>query len=337
MEKRIGKKTNTKPTLVDRFGRIHDYLRFSITDNCNFSCSYCRPNGTKCTSEKSQMPVSEIKTIIEAFAALGIEKVRLTGGEPLAHSRFNEVALAFKEYIIEKAITTNALLLDKYFDTIMSSGFKTINISLDTLKPHKFKQITGSSGFNRVYSNFIKALYLGFQVKLNVVLIKGINDDEVIEFARLTKEYPISIRFIEFMPFANNKWEPDKLIPHDEIIHNINKEIPLVPVESNNPHIPAKYYNVKDSLGQIGVISTVTKPFCADCNRIRITSDGKIKSCLFGHKELDLIQTLNSGKNIKKLILESLMKKPEKHGGLEIRESLVKELEKNREMYAIGG
>ncbi len=337
MENRIGKKINTDPALVDRFGRIHDYLRFSITDDCNFSCSYCRPNAPACNLANSQMTVTEIKTVVDAFIKLGIKKVRLTGGEPLARKDFADVANLFTNYTIEKAITTNALLLDRYFATILSAGFKTINISLDTLNPDRFKTITGSSGFNRVYSNLIKALDLGFKVKLNVVVIKGVNDGELVDFARLTQKYPLSVRFIEFMPFANNQWDPEKLVSHNEIINNICKEIPLASLNRDNPHLPAKYYKASGGMGKIGIISTVTQPFCSECNRIRITSDGKIKNCLFGHKEIDLINVLKSGEDIIKVIQESLLKKTAQHGGKKLTINQIKEFEKNRGMYAIGG
>ncbi len=334
-----GKKTNTEPGLTDRFGRIHNYLRISITEKCNFQCHYCMPDSKYCSYSDNNITASEIRQIASAFIKLGITKIRLTGGEPLIRNDFPDIVEELGKFNIHKAITTNGYLLDRYMPILKKNNFHTINISLDTLSGLKFKQITGTDKFDKVYNNLFIAVNEGFEVKLNTVLIRGVNDIEILDFAQLTKNLPLTVRFIEFMPFKDNNWDYNKIIGHDEILRTLSNHYLVKPVYLNSVSTPARYYKLGSNIGAIGIISTVTKPFCNNCNRIRITSDGKIKSCLFGLSEINLIDLLRNGRDITSVIKKSLEQKPLRHGDKKLLNlKKTKGSDKhNRGMYAIGG
>lgn len=334
-----GKKINTNSGLIDSFGRTHNYLRISITEKCNFLCNYCMPENKNCSFSKDILTASEIGQLASAFIELGINKIRLTGGEPLTRNDFSDIAKELGKFNIQKAITTNGFLLNRYYSVLQQNNFDAINISLDTLSRSKFKEITGTDNFEKVYSNLLLAVNKGFEVKVNTVLIRGVNDTEIIDFAKLTRNLPLTIRFIEFMPFRDNRWDYSKIVSHDEILQNLSKQYKIKPIENDAPVNPARYYKLGKNMGTIGIIGTVSKPFCNNCNRIRITADGKIKSCLFGHSELDLIEALRCDQDIKKVINKSLNNKPFQHGDnkfLDLNSSENPE-DQNRGMYAIGG
>lgn len=332
-----GKKTNNIHRLVDRFGREHTYLRMSVTDQCNFSCSYCNPLNQKCNANTSLLSHQEIGHITREFVKLGIKKIRLTGGEPLVRKDFNLIAEAIGTLNVEKAITTNGMLLNRYFSILKSNGFKTINISLDTLNSLKFKEITGSASFDRVFTNIMAAIKRGFRVKLNTVIMKGVNETEIVDFAQLTLKFPIDVRFIEFMPFADNNWNTEKLFAHKQILNILQSNFLLHKLTHDNINGPAHHYQIKNAKSKLGLISSVTNPFCNSCNRIRVTSDGKIKSCLFGVNEIDLKEAINNGLDISQLVLFSLSKKSLQHGGSKNLSSNSGYHINTRNMYAIGG
>ncbi|MBN2818398.1 MAG: GTP 3',8-cyclase MoaA [Bacteroidales bacterium] len=329
-----GRKINNK-TLVDRFGRTHNYLRFSITDDCNFACTYCRPDGNSCTKSNNILSVDEFEEICTVFINLGIKKIRITGGEPLVRRDFNEIANVLGKFNIEKAITTNGLLFDCYFETLKKNNINRINISLDTLKDERFFEITGNRYLSRVKENIQLAVDKGFLVKLNVVVIKGTNDDELTDFVNLAIKLQITVRFIEFMPFKENNWKFGSMVRHDDILQNISSKFNLIP-DTLLQSEPAKYYSIKGQKGRIGIISTVSQPFCDNCNRIRVTADGKIKSCLFGHSETDLREALRNKQDMSEFIKNSLVSKALKHGGKKPFESN-NDVNFNRSMYSIGG
>jgi cyclic pyranopterin phosphate synthase len=297
------------------------------------------PEKKKCTFSTDILTAGEIGQLASAFINLGINKIRLTGGEPLTRKDFPEIVNELGKFNVKKAITTNALLLDRYFALLKKNNFQLINISLDTLSPSKFKKITRVDNFDKVYRNLILSIDEMFEVKLNVVLIKDLNDNEIIHFARLTKDLPLTVRFIEFMPFKGNQWGYNKIIPHNEILSILSKHFNISPEDDFPSSDPAQYYTLKSHKGKIGIIGTVSKPFCENCNRIRITSDGKIKSCLFGHSEINLIDAIRSGKDMKKLIESSLREKSfrYKEGCTMNSVSTTKPKETERGMYSIGG
>lgn len=334
-----GRKINNSSILKDRYNRTHNYLRISLTDKCNFLCSYCKPESKQCNLSKDNLSANDIGLLASAFIDLGINKIRLTGGEPLTRRDFPEIAHEIGKFNIKKAITTNGFLLDQYLDVLHKNNFTMINVSLDSLSQSKFQEITGVNQFEMVFRNLLLAIDKKFEVKLNVVLIKGVNDDEINDFAQLARDLPFTIRFIEFMPFKGIQWDNNKLVSHDEIIQTLSSQFVVKPVSELTPSNPAKYYTIGAFKGKIGIISTISKPFCDNCNRIRITSDGKIKSCLFGRSEIDLIEALRNGKNIKELIQSSITGKPSQHQNRKIFniETLNDQNENKRGMYAIGG
>ena len=330
-----GKLTN-KGVLIDSFGRTHDYLRLSITDRCNFNCLYCKPD--KCNSDNKigHMSPNEIGEIADAFIYLGITKIRITGGEPLMRKDFAEIADILGKKNIKLALTTNAFYLDKYLDCLKENNFQFLNISLDSLNADKFQKITGSNRLQKILSNIEKAIAANLTVKINTVVIRDLNSDEIADIASLTIRKPISVRFIEFMPFKGNNWNFGRLIRHTEIVDELKKYFQLEKIE-NEKSETASYYKIPGSVGKIGVISTVSQPFCSSCNRIRLTSDGKIKSCLFGIHEFDLINPLRQHATISELIYSALKEKSFEHGGKKTFREFPEGYLDNRDMFAIGG
>ena len=324
-----------KPNLTDRFGRIHNYLRLSITSDCNFACSYCRLDDKKCDVSGNLMSADEIVDIASAFSELGIEKIRLTGGEPLLHKQIDYIIHYLTKLPVELAVTTNGFLLDKHFSTLKKNGVQKLNISLDTLKKERFKHITQRNAFERVFANLILAIKLGFEVKVNAVIMRGTNEDELKDFALLTTKYPIAVRFIEFMPFRDNNWNFGKTFSQNNIIETLTHSFSLQKINSDSS--TAEYFRIEGAKGKIGTISTLSHPFCDDCNRIRVTADGKIKNCLFGSNEIDLIRPHNEKKNIRDIIIQALDKKPLRHGGNSPMKKTSDSEDGMRSMFSIGG
>lgn len=328
--------------LIDTFGRVHDYLRISLLERCNLRCTYCMPADGLVLRDKAEfMTQEELFFITEKFVSLGVKKIRLTGGEPLLKKNFNEIIQYFSTLPVELTLTTNGVLLDKSFEALARGGVKKINISLDSLIEKRFNQISRRTDFVRIRENINQALNFGFDVKLNCVLMSGINDDEIIDFIELTKNSLLKIRFIEFMPFDGNEWDWTKKVSFsaimDRVEHHFGKEQVLT--IDLLPNSTSKNFKINGFKGDFGIISTLTNPFCDTCNRIRLTADGKIKNCLFSSEETDLLAAYRNGNEIEPLILASIRSKHEKRAGIESFESAEgqKIFSQNRTMTAIGG
>ncbi|APT23646.1 cyclic pyranopterin phosphate synthase MoaA [Flavobacterium columnare] len=332
----------SKNMLTDNFGRFHNYLRISITENCNLRCTYCMPaQGIKLTPKKHIMTADEILQISQTFIGFGVNKIRLTGGEPLVRKDAKEIIEQLSKLNIELAITTNGILVNQYIETFKKAGIHSVNISLDTLQQDKFLSITRRNQFEKVLKNIHLLIENDFHVKLNVVLIKGFNDNEILDFIHFTKEAHVQVRFIEFMPFDGNEWNKDMLVNYDEILEKVyaNYKSTHIIREPDKPNDTAKNYRIADFKGQFAIISTVTNPFCDSCNRIRLTADGKLKNCLFSKLETPLLEPLREGKNIIPIIEKSITSKYKIRGGFDTTESFSNPLNysANRSMITIGG
>lgn len=328
-------------SLTDQFGRGHDYLRISLTERCNLRCFYCMPEaGVELRPRSQFMSKEEIIVIAKTFVNLGVKKIRLTGGEPLVRTDAREIIEELSKLPIELAITTNGILVDKFIDTFKSCNLNSINISLDSLQEEKLNKITRRNYFNNIISNIRLLIKENFHVKLNAVIMRGVNDDEIIDFIEFTKENNVHFRFIEFMPFNGNKWDSTKGLSYKEMMAIVNagyNEKVLKLEDKKND--TAKNYQIKDYKGTFAVISSVTNPFCDSCNRLRLTADGKMKNCLFSGNESDLLAALRNGEEIVPLILESVWNKKEKRGGMNSMVDFANPLlnQRNRSMVAIGG
>ena len=318
--------------LTDSFGRIHDYLRIALTETCNLGCTYCMPmQKIAHTRSAKLMKADEIASIAGEFVHMGVKKIRLTGGEPLLRVDFEDVLRKLSRLPASLALTTNGVYLNKYLDQLIHSNATSLNISLDTLQKTRFRAITGVDAFEDVLSNIIACVHKDLFVKVNIVTIRGTNDDELLDFVELTRNLPLHIRFIEYMPFNGNQWEQEKVIGHAEIVerislvYNVQKLVDL-------KHDTAKKYQIKGFEGTFSVISTISEPFCDNCNRLRLTADGKMKNCLFSSEETDLLTALRNGKDMKPLIQNSLANKHWQQGGQEMSNAM-----QNRSMILIGG
>lgn len=331
----------SKPkNIVDTFGRVHDYLRISLTERCNLRCFYCMPeDGIQLRDKAEFMTTEELIFIAKKFVDLGVKKIRLTGGEPLVRRDFGTIIRQLGELPVELAITTNAVLIDKYIDDIKSAGVKSINVSLDSLKEERFNMISRRSYYTKIRDNIDLLIKNDFHVKINIVLIKGTNDDEIIDFVKWTVNEKIQIRFIEFMPFDGNNWNWDKKISFKEILDKVDAFFGKKLVEKliDGPNDTTRNYKITGGLGSFGIISSVTNPFCDTCNRIRLTADGKIKNCLFSQSELDLLTALRNGVEIEEMIIENIKGKEKERGGNKSFEKLEVSKIKNRTMISIGG
>lgn len=280
--------------LIDQYGRKIDYLRVSVTDRCNLRCVYCMPDSGIIPKRPEEiLTYEEILRIVQTAVFCGINKIRITGGEPLVRKDIVYLigALAKTKGIDDLSLTTNGILLNEYIEDLKRVGLKRTNISLDTLNRERYKIITGSDALNRVWEGISKALKIGLNpIKINVVIMKGINDDEIIEFAKLTLSNPFHIRFIEFMPIGNsNFWTEDKFISNNEV-KDYCQNLEEMEEQKNylNGNISSSY-RFKGAKGTISFISPVSRPFCSKCSRLRLTSDGKLRLCLVSPEEIDLM------------------------------------------------
>lgn len=325
--------------IKDSFGRVHDYLRISLTDNCNLRCFYCMPEETYAFAPASKlMQVNEIETIAKLFVAHGVKKIRLTGGEPLVRKDAHKIIEVLGGLGVELAITTNGVRLDEMLQELLNANIKSINISLDTLQRAKFFEITRRDLYDRVWGNIELLLQHDIHVKINVVVMKGLNNNEILDFLALTQFNNIEVRFIEFMPFSGNKWTSNQVFTLEEILAEANSRYTI---ESVNPlpNDTSKRYNIPGHVGSFAVISTMSAPFCDTCNRMRLTADGKLKNCLFSKGETDLLGPLRNGEDILPLITETIMAKEKALGGQfsgVFTNINADELE-NRSMITIGG
>jgi molybdenum cofactor biosynthesis protein A len=328
--------------LTDGFGRKHNYLRISLIEKCNLRCTYCMPaDGITLTPKNELMTADEVFAIAQTFVQNGVDKIRLTGGEPLLRKDFPEIISKLASLNIKLSITTNGILIDRHLDVLKQFNVRDINLSLDTLIASKFNSITLRDQFEKVIDNLHLLLNNDFNVKVNVVLIKGFNDDEVIDFIKLTEFLPLSIRFIEFMPFAGNAWDKSKMVSQKQILETLANHYSPSQIEKleDEKNFTARTFKIKDYQGSFGIISSVTNPFCDSCNRIRLTANGKIKNCLFSNAETDLLTPFRKGETIADLISAAIDSKKKVRAGM----TTIKELnnpnlnQDNRSMIAIGG
>jgi cyclic pyranopterin phosphate synthase len=308
---------------INNNNRIINYLRISITDRCNLRCMYCMPEeGIDFLPHKHILRYEEILHLVGLSVQKGIRKVRVTGGEPLVRKGFIEFLQQLSDIkgLKEITLTTNAVLLKQYAARIKACGIHRINISLDSLKPERFSRISGRDQFDRVWEGIQEAEFLGFDpIKINMVAIKGVNDDEILDFARLTLEKPYHVRFIEHMPIGNqNSWASEKFLSCIEIFEQLQTIGALHPVHKrNNLDGPAQRYIFEGGKGEIGLIGALSNHFCDICNRLRMTADGHIRSCLFSDQEIDIKTPLREGRGdayLLDLIETSIREKPANHG-----------------------
>lgn len=325
--------------LIDNYDRTHNYLRISLTDNCNLRCFYCMPEEDYHFMPNQQLMQSdELLNIARLFVEQGVTKIRLTGGEPLVRKDAREVITELGKLGVELTITTNATRVQHFIDVFEEAGIRSVNISLDTLQKEKFLLITRRDQFDTVKQNIDTLLSRGFKVKINVVVVKGLNDSEILDFIEWTKHIAIQIRFIEFMPFDGNKWNRDKLVTLHEILETINQKYSFIAAE-NAAHDTSKNYLIPGHAGSFAIISTMSVPFCNTCNRIRLTADGKIKNCLFSEEETDLLKALRNGDALLPLIESSIKAKHKELGGQFTKQFELIDANSihNRSMIAIGG
>jgi cyclic pyranopterin phosphate synthase len=284
------------------------------------------------------MQVSEIEALSKIFVAAGVNKIRLTGGEPLVRKDAASIILTLSKLPVQLTLTTNGTRLHEFIDVLQDAGIHALNISLDTLNPDKFTLITRRPQFERVWKNIQLLLSLNFYVKVNVVVMKGLNDNEINDFIAWTKDAPVHVRFIEFMPFSGNRWTSNKVVTLEQILHTIAAQYDYIPLKGE-PHDTAKKFIVPGHAGTFAVISTMSAHFCGDCNRMRLTADGKFKNCLFSKEETDLLTALRSGYDVMPLIRNSVADKAAQLGG-QFNADLT-DLEagaiQNRSMISIGG
>lgn len=307
--------------LRDNFDRVARKLRISVTDKCNMKCIYCMPqHNIKWFEDKEILSFQEIVRITSIFADLGINKIRITGGEPLLRPYLENLITELKKISKIKTIsmTTNGMLLEEKIDQLSSAGITSLNISLDTFSEERFKTLNGISNLNRVIKGIQKARDLGLKIKINTVVIRNWNDDEIINFAKFARDYNVLLRFIEFMPLdGTGIWNNDLVVSKNEIINKISSNfMDIFPLKDSNYQCsdPETIYNFADGKGKIGFISSITEPFCNNCDRVRLTSDGKFLTCLFDQKGYDLKSLIRSGKTDKDIMDYIYMcqkKKPE--------------------------
>lgn len=323
--------------IIDNYNRTHNYLRISLTDNCNLRCFYCMPEEEYDFTPASRlMQADEIKTLAKVFIDEGVTKIRLTGGEPLVRKDAAKIISSLSKLPVELTLTTNATRLHDFINVLKEANIKSVNVSLDTLQPEKFFLITKRDLFHRVKSNIELLLHHQFKVKINMVVMKGFNDDELNDFIAWTMHNPIEIRFIEFMPFSGNRWTNNKVVSLNEILETINQQYSFLPLQ-NEINDTAKHFMIPGHTGSFAVISTMTSPFCSGCNRMRLTADGKMKNCLFSKDETDLLTALRNGEDVVKLIHENILMKAKELGGQFTVDDVHTDKIENRSMITIGG
>lgn len=326
--------------IFDTYNRGHNYLRISLTDRCNLRCAYCMPNDEyHFMPTQHLMQPAEIEEITRVFVSMGVNKIRLTGGEPLARQDFGEILKRLSPLPVELTLTTNATLLHRHLDALEIAGVRNLNISLDTMSPEKFVTLTRRDMFSQTMNNINLALERGFIVKINMVVMKMVNDDEVLDFIEWTRHQAVDIRFIEFMPFKGNRWKGAQVFTKRELLELVNTRYTFNPLPPE-PHSTSEDYSIPGHKGTFAIISTMSAPFCGGCNRMRLTADGKMKNCLFSKSETDLLSALRAGIPLEPLIRQNVLSKAEKLGG-QFGELPFEELKGedvvNRSMISIGG
>lgn len=326
--------------LMDRYGRLHDNLRISVTDRCNIRCFYCMPEeGGQYAPRQEILSFEEITRFVRVAVPLGIHKLRLTGGEPLGRKELHKLVaqLVAIEGIEDIALTTNAVLLGAQAQALYDAGLRRLNIHVDTLNRERFQQITRRDELPRVLESIDIVQRLGFgPIKLNAVAVKGLNEEDIVPLARFGRERGIEVRYIEYMPLdSQGLWDKQQVLTMDEMLERLRGEFgELEAVPDQDPRAPATEFRYADGRGRVGFIASVSKPFCLNCNRIRLTSDGKLRYCLFAIEEMDVKALLRQGSDaeIEEAIRENLRRKWIGH---EI--GATQFVAPPRPMYAIGG
>ncbi len=326
--------------LIDRFGRVHNNLRISVTDRCNIRCVYCMPENVEFLPKQSLLSYEEIERFVRVAVTQGIDKIRLTGGEPLVRKdlpRLVEI-IAKIPGIKDVGLTTNGILLAPMAKALWDAGLRRINISLDTLDPQRFLELTRRTGVEQVIEGIHAAKAAGFDpVKINAVAIKGVTEADVVPLAKFSREYGLELRFIEYMPLdAGDQWERGKVLFAAEILDLLSQGIsPLLPDPKSDPRAPAQDYDYIDGGGRVGLIASVSRPFCMSCNRVRLTADGKLRNCLFALNETDIRDLIRGGSDdetLAKALRDSVADKWEGH---EI--NTARFIKPDRLMHSIGG
>jgi GTP 3',8-cyclase len=332
---------NSSGPLVDGFGRVHTNLRVSVTDRCNLRCFYCMPADHAEFMDRSELlTFEEMERFVRVAVSLGVNKVRLTGGEPLVRRDVHKLVARIAPIpgIKDVGLTTNGLLLAEHAQLLWDAGLRRLNVSLDALDPVKFKQITRRDGYERVIEGIQAAQRIGFHpVKVNAVSVRGLTEDEVVPLGHFARQTGVELRFIEYMPLdADCAWQREKVLFAEEIIERLSSEIlPLVPCADTDRSAPASEFVFEDGVGRVGFIASVSEPFCMNCNRFRITADGKIRNCLFSLEETDIRAIIRGGgsdEQIAQAIRKSIGEKKEGH---EI--NTARFIQPLRPMYSIGG
>src|SRR5271157_3256547 len=327
--------------LVDSFGRVHDNLRISVTDRCNIRCFYCTPEtGVQFVDRKEILDFEEIERFVRIAVSLGISKIRVTGGEPLVRRDLPVLIrrLAAIPGIVDLALTTNGVLLPELAGPLFEAGLRRLNVHLDTLDRERFQQIARRDDLDKVLSGLALAREIGFpRIKLNAVAVKNLVEPDIVPLARYARENGFEVRYIEFMPLdAQGLWDRAKVLTADEIAATLSREIsPLIPAPDPDPRAPASEYVYADGIGGVGFIASVSRPFCLNCNRIRLTADGKLRYCLFAIEEDDVKGPMRAGATddeIAELVRRNLSRK---WAGHEI--GATQFVAPPRPMYAIGG
>src|SRR4030066_1393429 len=327
--------------LIDSYNRSIDYLRISVTDRCNLRCIYCMPpEGIPLVDSGNILRYEELLRIAGIAVKYGVTKIRLTGGEPLVRKGIIEFieALSGLQGLEDLSLTTNGVFLKEFAASLRKAGLRRVNVSLDTMRSERFYRITRGDFLNNVIEGIEEADMSGLTpVKINCVVIRGFNDDEILDFALLTKKKPYHVRFIEYMPFeAEERWQKDKCIFMSQIIDIIKGFQEIIPVGNQGKRTgPAKRYRFADGVGEIGFVSPVSEHFCDSCNRLRLTADGKLRTCLFSDDEIDIKTVLRNGctdKELEDLLFSAVRKKPERH---QISDNIFKKC--SRTMGFLGG
>ncbi|HTR38348.1 MAG TPA: GTP 3',8-cyclase MoaA [Bryobacteraceae bacterium] len=327
--------------LIDTFDRIHDSLRISVTDRCNIRCFYCMPeDNVKYMPREEILSFEEIERVVRVAASLGVTKVRITGGEPLIRKDLAVLIgkLSAIPGIQDLALTTNGVLLARQAQALYDSGLRRLNVHLDTLDRERFQRITRRDDLGKVLDGLETAQRLGFgPIKINAVAVKNLVEPDVVPLARFGREHGYEIRFIEFMPLdSQGLWSRGNVLSAGEIIETLSREIsPLVEIPDRDPRAPATEYRYSDGGGRVGFIASVTRPFCLNCNRIRLTSDGKLRYCLFAIEETDVRGLLRKGAPDEEIAATIRENVRQKWIGHEI--NTAKFVAPPRPMYAIGG
>lgn len=325
--------------LIDNFGRVHNNLRVSVTDRCNLRCTYCMPEEVTFLDRRDLLTFEEIARVVTVAAPLGINKVRLTGGEPLLRRDLCELVrlLVAIPGIKDVGLTTNGMLLAEQAVGLYEAGLRRLNVSLDTLDPGRFHALTRRDGVEKVVAGIHAAKAAGFDpIKINAVSIRGSTEADVVPLARFAREYDLELRFIEYMPIGADAWERDKVYFAHEIMEQLETHVgALVPAEDYDPRAPAMEFRYVADGGRVGIIASVSRPFCRSCNRLRLTAEGRLRNCLFALDELDLKPLLRGGAPAEEIAAAMRRNVAAKWEGHEINTArFVKPL---RTMHSIGG